>query len=145
VCGILLIDLVVRAFATESTIQKVLPAMLWQPRLILSFTAVASTWIDMQDFCPGDSSLTTTVKGEIMTMVNERLKSQTSYDDATIMAILYLLAGEMRSCSEETLRFHKEGVVNIITQRGGMRALRNDVVAEVAAAQANPPVNVSFC
>jgi hypothetical protein len=101
---------------------------------MLSLTAVASTWIDMQDSCLGDSPLTTTVKGEIMTMVNERFKSQTSYDDATIMAILYLLAGEMRSCDEETLRVHKEGIVNIIAERGGMQALRNNVVAEVAAA-----------
>jgi hypothetical protein len=108
--------------------------MLWHPRLILSLTAVASTWVDMAGSCPGDSPLTTTVKGEIMVMVNERLESPASYDDATVMAILYLLAGEMRSCNEGTLRVHKEAVVNIITERGGLRALENSVVAEVATA-----------
>jgi hypothetical protein len=84
----------------------------------------------MQEFCFDDNPVTTTVKDEIVAMVNERLEN----DDVTLLAILHLLAGDMRSCNEEILRVHKEGVVKIINERGGMQALSNSKVAEVAAA-----------
>jgi hypothetical protein len=86
----------------------------------------------MQESCSDDSSLTTIVKGEVFAMVTERIK--TSYDDVTLMVVLHLLAGEMRSCNEETLRAHKEGVVRIVSERGGMQALSNIRVAEATAA-----------
>ncbi|KAF1918044.1 hypothetical protein BDU57DRAFT_528530 [Ampelomyces quisqualis] len=124
-----------QGFATESTVEKWLPAMLWQPHLLLSTTVLASTWLDRQERCSGDSQRTIMVKDETLVMLNERLQNSSTYrDDATLMVVLHLMAGEMWSCEEDRLRAYQEGVASTIAERGGMRALENSVVADVAAA-----------
>jgi hypothetical protein len=67
-------------------------------------------------------------------VIKERLHHPvTQFDDTTLMVILHLLAGEMWSCNEKTLRIHESGVARFITQRGGMHTL-TDTLAEVSAA-----------
>ncbi|KAF1844844.1 uncharacterized protein K460DRAFT_405124 [Cucurbitaria berberidis CBS 394.84] len=125
----------VRAFASDSTIAKWLPALLSHPHIMLSSTLLASTWLDMHAGCSGDSERTSLVKKETINMINERKScSDTNYEDATLMVILHLLAGEMWSCNEKILRFHESGVAKLIAQRGGMQSLENGTVGEVAAA-----------
>ncbi|KAL6707108.1 hypothetical protein ACN47E_004860 [Coniothyrium glycines] len=104
----------IRAFASTETIVKWLPSMLSHPHLILSSTVLASTWLDMQDGLLGDSKRTALV------------------NDATLMVILHLLAGEMWNCNESTLNIHEAGVGRSIHARGGINNLENRVVADVA-------------
>ncbi|CAO2648315.1 Nn.00g075820.m01.CDS01 [Neocucurbitaria sp. VM-36] len=124
-----------RAFASDSTIMKWLPAMLSHPHIILSSTLLASTWLDMHAGKSGDSNRTALVKHETIGMIKERLADpDTELQDATLMVILHLLAGEMWSCNERTLRLHVSGVATFIAQRGGMHEFENGVVGEIAAA-----------
>ncbi|KAF2734208.1 hypothetical protein EJ04DRAFT_437617, partial [Polyplosphaeria fusca] len=124
-----------RAFVTQSTMIKWLPLMLMHPHVLLSSTILASTWLDMHAGCSGDSKRTVLVKSETIGWINERLRSpETQYEDFTLMVILHLLAGEMWSCNEKTLRIHESGVARLIVQRGGMHNLGGDgAMAEVSA------------
>ncbi|KAH7073642.1 hypothetical protein BKA63DRAFT_491628 [Paraphoma chrysanthemicola] len=124
-----------RAFASDSTVKKWLPAMLSHPHILLSSTILVSTWLDMRAGCSGDSSRTAMVKAETLRMINERIANPTTeLNDATLMVILHLLAGEMWSCNEMNLRTHEAAVARFITSRGGLRSLENRAVVEVAAA-----------
>jgi hypothetical protein len=109
--------------------------MLSHPHILLSSTILASTWLDMRAGCSGDSWRTALVKAETLCMINERLRNpNTELEDATLMIILHLLAGEMWSCNEKALRVHESAVARFIFQRGGMRSLENRAVVEIAAA-----------
>ncbi|KAH7089790.1 hypothetical protein FB567DRAFT_521560 [Paraphoma chrysanthemicola] len=124
-----------RAFASDSTVKKWLPAMLSHPHILLSSTILVSTWLDMRAGCSGDSSRTAMVKAETLRMIHERITNPTTeLNDSTLMVILHLLAGEMWSCNEENLRTHEAAVARFITSRGGLRSLENRAVVEVAAA-----------
>lgn len=124
-----------RAFASDQTIKKWLPAMLAHPHIILSSTLLTSTLLDMYAGVSGDSKRTAMVKGETIEMINTRLRSQTmQLDNETLIVILHLFAGEMWSCDERTLRIHESGVARFVMQRGGMRQLLNNPIGEVAAA-----------
>lgn len=76
------------------------------------------------------------VKAETMGMINERLSNPTSQlDDATLIVILHLFAGEMWRCNEKILRVHENGVATLINRRGGLVSFtHNRAVAEVATA-----------
>lgn len=88
----------------------------------------------MHNNCSGDSTTTTMVKVETIGMINERLKNPAlQMDDATLIVILHLFAGEMWVCNEGTLRSHKDGIAAFITQRGGLASFTyNKALAEVA-------------
>ena len=131
-----LIPVGMRAFASSSTMKKWLPLMLSHPHIILSSTVLASTWLDMRNECSGDSTTTAMVKAETITMINERLVNPAlRLDDATLIVILHLFAGEMWVCNEKTLRIHEVGVATIIARRGGLSAfVYNRALAEVAVA-----------
>lgn len=110
-------------------------ALLSHPHILLSATILTSTWVDEQACCPGDSKRTALIKSETLSMINQRLRVPgTRLDDATLMVILHLLAGEMRNCNEKTIRIHMSGVARLIAERGGMEGLANETVAEVATA-----------
>lgn len=125
-----------RAFASDSTMAKWLPLMLSHPHILLSSTVLASTWLDMHDKCSGDSATTAMVKAETISMIKERLVNPASQlDDATLIVILHLFAGEMWACSEKALRTHEKGVSTFIARRGGLSSfVYNKAVAEVAIA-----------
>ncbi|KAF2269056.1 hypothetical protein CC78DRAFT_336276 [Lojkania enalia] len=125
----------VRTFTTPSTVEKWLPPMLSHPHVLLSATILTSTYMDMHAGCSGDSKRTALVKGETISWINERLaRTGSPYEDFTVMVILHLLAGEMWSCNEKTLRIHEGGLARLITQRGGMQCIGVDgILAEVAA------------
>lgn len=76
------------------------------------------------------------VKTETISMINERfLNPVLRLDDATLIIILHLFAGEMWVCNETALRIHETGVAALITQRGGLPSLtHNKALAEVATA-----------
>lgn len=123
-----------RAFASDSTMQKWLPLMLSHPHIILSSTVLASTWLDMRENISGDSARTALVKAETIGMVKSRLADpKTQLDDATLTVILHLFAGEMWICYEKDLQNHEQGVATFISRRGGLSAF-NRVLAEVAIA-----------
>lgn len=104
-------------FGTESTVEEWLPAMLWQPHLLLSTTVLASTRSDIQERFSGDSPRTIMIKHETLAIFNERLKSASTYlDDATLMVFLHLMGGEMWNCEEDRLRAHEEAVASTIEQ-----------------------------
>lgn len=125
-----------RAFSSPSTMVKWLPAMLSHPHILLSSTIMASTWLDMHEGVSGESKRTMIVKAESIGWINERLRnSATQFEDSTLMIILHVLAGEMWSCNEKTLRIHQAGIARLIAHRGGMERLGgNGAVAQVAAA-----------
>lgn len=108
--------------------------MLAHPHVLLSSTVLVSTYLDMHAGCSGDSKRTVIVKGETISWINERLRNpDTQFHDFTLMVILHLLAGEMWSCNEKTLRIHESGVARLISHRGGMDCLEG-ATAEVSAA-----------
>lgn len=120
-----------RVFTSTVTVVKWLPALLSHPHLLLSSTVLASTWIDFQEGCSGDSRRTSLVKQETIAMVNRRLLEADHQSDATLMVVLHLLVGEMWNCHETTLRIHEEGVGRLIKLRGGLASFVNQAVAEV--------------
>ncbi|KAF1926601.1 uncharacterized protein M421DRAFT_67080, partial [Didymella exigua CBS 183.55] len=122
-----------RAFASDSTMKKWLPLMLSHPHIILSSTVLASTWLDMQNKCSGDSTTTAMVKTETIGMIRERFANPaTQLDDATLIVILHLFAGEMWACNEQALRVHERGVAALIARRGGLGTfVHNRALAEV--------------
>ncbi|KAF2129053.1 hypothetical protein P153DRAFT_30916 [Dothidotthia symphoricarpi CBS 119687] len=137
----------IKAFTTELIHKKWTPS---HPHIILSSTLPPSTWLDMHAGCPGDSKRTTMVKAETIKMINARLRNpETRLEDATLMVIVNLLAGEMWSCNEKTLRMHETAAARFVVQRGGMDCLGgNGAIAEVTAAccyqsdivcESNPP------
>ncbi|KAF3053680.1 hypothetical protein E8E11_011035 [Didymella keratinophila] len=110
-----------RAFASDATMKKWLPLMLSHPHIILSSTVLASTWLDMQNKVSGDSTTTAMVKTETIGMIKERFAdSKSQLDDATLIVILHLFAGEMWVCNEQALRVHERGVAALISRRGGV-------------------------
>jgi hypothetical protein len=114
---------------------KWLPVLLSHPHMLLSATLTASTWLDMQAGCSGDSKRTVLVKGETIGWINQRLRDPVQqYEDLTLIAILHLLAGEMWNCNEKSLFTHQSGIAGLIAHRGGMDKLQSNVTAEVAAA-----------
>ncbi|KAF2640595.1 hypothetical protein P280DRAFT_322313 [Massarina eburnea CBS 473.64] len=113
-----------RTFSSSSTLQKWLPAMLSHPHILLSSTIVASTWMDMHSGVSGESRRTVVIKGEILSWIKERLANNTTLnDDSTLIVIIHMLAGEMWSCNEATMRTHEKGVAKLISHRGGMNCL----------------------
>ena len=109
--------------------------MLSHPHIILSATCLTSTWLDMHAGCSGDSRRTAMVKAETLSMIKQRIRDPgTQLDDATLIVILHLLAGEMWTCNEKTLRIHESAIAKFIAQRGGVEGLRNKAIAEVATA-----------
>lgn len=125
-----------RAFASDSTMTKWLPLMLSHPHIILSSTTLASTWLDMHKHISGDSTRTIRVKTETIGMINKRLIDPTlRLEDATLIVILHLLAGEMWMCNEKSLRMHENGVATFLSRRGGLSTFDyNRALAEVAVA-----------
>ncbi|KAJ4990618.1 hypothetical protein SVAN01_03849 [Stagonosporopsis vannaccii] len=125
-----------RAFSSDSTMRKWLPLMLSHSHIILSSTILASTWLDMQQHISGDSTRTTRVKAETIGMLNKRLLDPASQlEDATLVVILHLFAGEMWICNEKALRIHENGVATFISRRGGISMFDyNIALAEVAIA-----------
>jgi hypothetical protein len=125
-----------RAFASDSTMKKWLPLMLSHPHVILSGTVLASTWLDMHNKVSGDSAITAMVKNETIGMIKERIASpKRQLDDATLIVMLHLFAGEMWICNEQALRVHERSVVALISRRGGLGSfVHNRALAEVALA-----------
>ncbi|KAF2688893.1 hypothetical protein K458DRAFT_385057 [Lentithecium fluviatile CBS 122367] len=124
-----------RAFSSKSTLEKWLPVMLSDPHILLSSTLMATTWLDMHAGVCGESKRTVLLKQEAISYINERLRDSRAMEDSTLAVIIHVLAGEMWSCNEKTLRIHEEGVARLIAHRGGMSQLGGyGVVAQVAAA-----------
>ena len=89
----------------------------------------------MHTGCQDDSTRTTIAKMETMRNASERLaQPDTRLDNSTLMVLIHLLAGELWSCNEKTLRTHQHGLAYLITQRGGMDGLGNPVFTEISAA-----------
>ncbi|CAI6327870.1 unnamed protein product [Periconia digitata] len=148
-----------RTFSSASTLKRWLPAMLSHPHILLSSTIVACTWMDMHAGVRGESRRTAVVKGEILSWIKGRLNSaELQAHDSTMIVIVHMLAGEMWSCNEQTLRWHEMGVAKLIAHRGGMDnlmtmgpvgitcaivCLHSDIICEAAPlpefAQWNPP------
>jgi hypothetical protein len=123
-----------RAFSSELTLQKWLPVMLSDPHILLSSTMMASTWVDMHAGICGESKRTVLLKQEAIGYINERLRDARALEDSTLAVIMHVLAGEMWSSNEKTLRIHQAGIARLIALRGGMSQLGgNGVVAQVAA------------
>jgi hypothetical protein len=124
-----------RAFSTKSTLQKWLPVMLSDPHILLSSTVMATTWLDMHAGICGESKRTVLLKQEAIGYINERLRDSRAMEDSTLAVIIHVLAGEMWSANEKTMRIHQDGVARLIAHRGGMSQLGgNGIVAQAAAA-----------
>lgn len=124
-----------RGFTSRATMLTWIPSMLSHPHLILSATGLASSWLDMHDGISGDSRRTVLIKAEVISWINLRLRNPTQqFEDNTLVVILHLLAGEMWSANEETLRIHEMGVARLIAHRGGLGSLGGyGVMAAIAA------------
>jgi hypothetical protein len=113
-------------FATETTILKWVPSMLLNDRLILGWTILASSWMDMQAGCSGASRRTEEIMSETKMMLNQLVGTESG--EATLVTILHVLAGDMWNCDEGLIRLHESGVAAIID------SVDSKTVAEVAAA-----------
>ncbi|KAI2484904.1 hypothetical protein Ptr902_03844 [Pyrenophora tritici-repentis] len=132
--SVLLTRICMREFATDGLISKWFLGNL-NKDVMLSAYVMTSAWIDMVAGCQEESTRTTIIKMETMGVASERLAHpDTQLDDTTLMVLLHLLAGELWSCNEKTLRTHQSGIAHLVTQRGGLDGLGNSVVAEVGAA-----------
>jgi hypothetical protein len=122
-----------QTFCTKRSLIGWLSAMFAHPHVLLSSTALASGWLDMRAGLEGDSRRTALVKAEILGMISERLRDpDESFSDSTLMIILNLIAGEVLSCNEKTLRTHVSGIARFVSQRGGLH--RFGPIAETCAA-----------
>ena len=123
-----------RAFGTDGLLIKWFQGDLNRD-VLLSACVITSTWMDMHAGCPDDSIRTTVAKMEIMRVAGERLAHpDVRLENSTLMVLIHLLAGEVWSCNEKTLRTHQYGLAHLITQRGGMNGMGNPIFAEVSAA-----------
>ena len=115
---------------------KWFPAMAVHKEILLSATTIISTWRDWQANICGDSRRTILLKNEIISYINARLRVPFhQFEDATLMIILHLIAGEMWSCDDDVLRMHEKGVAQLINHRGGLDKLGgNGATAAVSAA-----------
>jgi hypothetical protein len=124
-----------RAFSTKFTLQKWLPVMLSDPHILLSSTVMATTWLDMHAGICGESKRTVLLKQEAIGYINERLRDARAMEDSTLAVVIHVLAGEMWSANEKTMRIHQDGIARLIAHRGGMSQLGgNGIVAQAAAA-----------
>jgi hypothetical protein len=124
-----------RVFSSKATLEKWLPVMLSNPHIILSSTIMASTWLDMHAGICGESKRTILLKQESIGFINERLRDARAAEDSTLAIIAHVLAGEMWSCNEKTLRIHQAGIARLIAHRGGMSQLGgHGLTAQVSAA-----------
>ncbi len=115
--------------------EKWISRVLFEPHLMLSSTILASTWLDMREGLPGDSKRTGLAKAETMSMINDRLRHPvTQLDDGTLIVIHHLLAGEVWSCNEKTIRMHEAAIARLIAHRGGVQSIKWDFAIEVIAA-----------
>ena len=125
-----------RAFGTSSAVSKWVPTLHSHPHILLSNVAIISSWLDMVSKTPGDSKRTILIKGEIISMINERLDHpDTRLTNSTLVVILHLLGGEIWSCNEKTIRMHETGVAQFISRRGGLQHIATDTpITEFCAA-----------
>ncbi|KAH7411925.1 hypothetical protein DE146DRAFT_258572 [Phaeosphaeria sp. MPI-PUGE-AT-0046c] len=122
-------------FATESMMQKWPRMMGRQCKLILSSTLLATMWNDVHDKDRSDSNWTMAVKEEVRALVAEALRA-TAYDDATLMALLHLLVGELWSLDEQesSSRDFEKLIVTVINRRVEKHHYLSLDVQEIVAA-----------
>ena len=124
-----------RVFSSKNTLKQWLPLMLSDPHILLSSTVMATCWLDMHAGICGESKRTVLLKQESIGYINERLRDSRAMDDSTLAIIVQILAGEMWSSNEKTIRIHQEGIARLINYRGGLSQLGGyGTVASVAAA-----------
>ncbi|KAF1356956.1 hypothetical protein BDV97DRAFT_394823 [Delphinella strobiligena] len=69
---------------------------------------------------------------EVLSLINRSMNHQeTRTDDATIIAIIQLLCGEMMMANDAVLPVHEQGLWSMVMQRGGLTTLGNE--GEIAA------------
>lgn len=69
---------------------------------------------------------------EVISLINRSMNDEeTRTDDATIIAIIQLLCGEMMMANDAVLPVHEQGLWSMVMQRGGLTTLGNG--GEIAA------------
>lgn len=124
-----------RAFATEAFVKEWVPEMMSHPHILLSSMSVTCTWLDMLQKLPGESTRTRLVRDETLVMLRSRQQSFTrKHAVSTLLVMLHLMGGEIWSCDEPTVRFHEEGIEQMIHLCGGMDRIGRVIIAQVTAA-----------
>jgi hypothetical protein len=124
-----------RAFGTEAYVKEWVPMMPSHPHILLSTVFLACNWLDMKANRSCESTVTSLVRDEILTMLRHRQQSFTpKHAGSTLVVILHLMAGEIWSCNENMLRWHVSGVEQMVLLCGGMDKLSKLILAQVSAA-----------
>ncbi|KAF2859830.1 hypothetical protein K470DRAFT_248603 [Piedraia hortae CBS 480.64] len=64
------------------------------------------------------------VRGEVLRMIQECLDDERlRLADATVISVIHLLASEIMSCDERAILVHRNGLLKLIQQRGGLQRL----------------------
>ncbi|KAF2855221.1 hypothetical protein T440DRAFT_486196 [Plenodomus tracheiphilus IPT5] len=124
-----------RAFVTDATMERWLPAVLMDGRLILSSTLITSGWLDMHEGFQNESPRTIKIKSEVYAIVGQYLLDErVALEDASVMAVDNLLMGEMWDLNEENLRTHQKTIADLVHYRGGMQNSTDAAIHEISAA-----------
>lgn len=111
-----------------------LPSVTNDPRLVLSSTLIASTWLDMQNGYEVESCQTQEVKSAVLEVTREYLRDKkTGTDDVSMMVYINLLMGELWNCGEGALRNHQKAIADCVFSRGGMYSPNATPVFEIGA------------
>jgi hypothetical protein len=111
-------------YGTKGMGRHWVPTMLKTPAAFLSTLCVASIQRDIINGKHGEGRETFHLRLEVVHYISQTItNSRSSVDDATIMAVLQLLASDLIRGETRELLWHEDGMERMVESRGGLDAL----------------------
>ncbi|KAF1915087.1 hypothetical protein BDU57DRAFT_557307 [Ampelomyces quisqualis] len=113
-----------RYFGTRALGRYWIPTALSYPHTFLGTLCLATAYHDVIHEKPLESVQTIALRQEVIHLVGRNmLDPATRVSDHNIMAIIQLIISEVIGREESGLRWHEDGIENMIMQRGGLAKL----------------------